>query len=268
VTDSENRQEVRFYLTKSPYCSSTLPPDSRSLENYIYSDLFVVEREAAVRATTLDAVVQRLRLAGIDWLKVDTQGTDLRIFTTLSSKLRSGILAIDVEPGLIDAYQGEDLFVDTHRTLTRSGFWLSKLDVRGVARIRKSTLGLLTSTHGTPYDQIERAVRKTPGWCEARYLRTIESLAAAECGRRDYALLWIFSMVDDQPGFALDVALEYEKTFGRDETSELLKTQAMERLTAGNPSDKRDRVRGLVRGMIPVPIKRWLKKQVIQSPGL
>src|SRR5207247_2893397 len=120
VTDSENRHEVRFYMTKSPYCSSTLLPDSRSLENYIYSDLFVVEREAKVRAATLDAVVQRLGLTGIDWLKVDTQGTDLRIFGTLSSNLRAGVLAIDVEPGLIDAYQGEDLFVDTHSALTHS----------------------------------------------------------------------------------------------------------------------------------------------------
>jgi FkbM family methyltransferase len=269
VTDNENRQEVRFYLTKSPYCSSTLLPDSRSLENYIYSDLFVVEREATVRATTLDAVVQRLGLTGIDWLKVDTQGTDLRIFKTLSSKLRSGILAIDVEPGLIDAYQGEDLFVDTHRTLTQSGFWLSDLDVRGVARIRKSTLELLTSsTYGMDYNEVERAVRKTPGWCEARYLRSIESLSAANSGRRDYVLLWIFSMVDGQPGFALDVALEYERAFGKDETSELLKTQSIDRLTSSNPSHKSKRVRGFVKGMIPVPIKRWLKKRMIQSTGL
>src|SRR6185503_6525843 len=106
---------------------------------------------------TLDAVVKRLGLTGIDWLKVDTQGTDLRIFTTLSANVRSGVLAIDLEPGLIDAYQGEDLFVDTHKTLTQSGFWLSNLDVRGVARMKRSTLEFLTSAHGIGYEQIERS---------------------------------------------------------------------------------------------------------------
>ena len=40
---------------------------------------FVVEREADVPATTLDAVLDRLGLPGIDWLKTDSQGIDLRL---------------------------------------------------------------------------------------------------------------------------------------------------------------------------------------------
>ena len=61
--------------------------------------------------------MDRLSLSGIDWLKTDSQGTDLRIFNSLRPEVRSRVLAIDIEPGLIDAYVGEDLFVDAHKEL-------------------------------------------------------------------------------------------------------------------------------------------------------
>ena len=76
-------------------------------------------------------------------------------------------------------------------------------------------------------------------------------------------------MVDGQAGFALDLALHYERAFGRDETSELLKINSIGRLTsAGNPSYKTQRVLGFVKGVVPVRIKRWLRNQVIQSTAL
>src|SRR5437016_11393833 len=54
AVSAEEVREVLFYLTKSPYCSSTLPPDTGALSDYIFSDLFAVEKETTVRATTLN----------------------------------------------------------------------------------------------------------------------------------------------------------------------------------------------------------------------
>ena len=137
ITSHKESNEVLFYLTRSPFCSSTLKPDSESLSNFLFSDLFVVEREVRVRATTLDSVIERLSLPCVDWLKTDSQGTDLRIFNNLRDDIRSRVLAIDIEPGLIDAYIGEDLFVDAHRDLTQNGFWLSTLNIDGAVRMRR-----------------------------------------------------------------------------------------------------------------------------------
>src|SRR5439155_7493578 len=75
---SSSDKEVSFYLTKSPHCSSTLQPDTDALADYIFSDLFTVENETKVRATTLNDVLERLSLPRIDWFKTDSQGTDLR----------------------------------------------------------------------------------------------------------------------------------------------------------------------------------------------
>ena len=49
VTDDKNSAEVEFYLTKSPYCSSTLKPDTESLSNFLFADLFLVESCAKVQ---------------------------------------------------------------------------------------------------------------------------------------------------------------------------------------------------------------------------
>lgn len=230
ITCDPAAAEVRFYLTRSPYCSSTLEPDMASLSNYDFSDLFVTERQATVRAATLDAILARLGLDRIDWLKCDSQGTDLRIFRSLGDGVRRGLLALDIEPGLIDVYRGEDLFVDAQKHLTASGFWLSRLEVHGPVRVRGATLQSVFAGRADTAAFAGRAIRKTPGWCEARYLRTLESLADAGATRERYALLFVFSLLDQQPGFALDIALEYERRFGGDAWSARMRAEAGSRI--------------------------------------
>ena len=230
ITSDPAAADVRFYLTRSPFCSSTLEPDMASLSNYDFSDLFVTERQATVRAATLDAVLARLGLGRIDWLKCDSQGTDLRIFRSLGERARRGLLALDIEPGLIDVYRGEDLFVDAQKHLSANGFWLSRLDVRGPVRVRGATLQSVFAGRADAVAFAGRAIRKSPGWCEARYLRTLESLAEAGAARERYALLFVFSLLDQQPGYALDVALEYERRFGADAWSARMRAEAASRI--------------------------------------
>src|SRR5256712_9718820 len=93
VTGDAGRSHAHFYFTKSPTCSSTLKPDAASLGEYLFADLFIVERDAGVRATTLDAVLDHLALPGDDWSKTDSQGTDLRLFESLKPDRRGPGLA-------------------------------------------------------------------------------------------------------------------------------------------------------------------------------
>jgi hypothetical protein len=137
-------------------------------------------------------------------------------------------LAIDIEPGLIDAYVGEDLFVDAHRDLTRSGFWLANLEVKGAVRLRKATPHAFGCENRG--DFLERGLKKSPAWCEARYLRTLESIASGDFGKADYVLLWIFALLDNQVGFAADLTIEYENIFGSDALSQSMRSEVRERL--------------------------------------
>ncbi len=258
IANQQDSEEVLFYLTKSPYCSSVLKPDSKSLSNFLFSDYFVVERETQVRATTLNVIIERLELKGVNWLKTDSQGTDFRIFNNLNDKIRSQVLAVDIEPGLIDAYIGEDLFIDAHKGLVGQGFWLSNLNVCGEVRLKKITLEKLTKIDSdVNFELINSCHKKSPGWCEARYLRTINWLTQGNFDKRDYVMLWIFSLLDRQLGFATELAFEYEKIFGSDKFSQIMIDEAILQLKQLRP--KKRLVRTVAGKLLPTSMKEWIK---------
>lgn len=263
ITSRDEDNEVLFYLTKSPYCSSTLKPDSKSLSHFLFSDLFIVERETRVNAITLNSVIEHLSLTHIDWLKIDTQGTDLRIFNSLKPNVRSRVLAVDIEPGLIDAYSGEDLFIDAHKDLTQNGFWLSNMNIGQAIRMNRSTLNeVMASKKGITASLIERTVKKSPAWVEARYLRTIDYLSQNNFDKSQYTLLWIFALLDGQFGFALDLVIHYEKIFGSDNILQVMKKETIVCLKRFKPNI----LFATAKSLIPIPIKqlvgKFLKKQI------
>lgn len=259
ITNKDDQHEVSFYLTKSPYCSSTLRPDLESLDDYIFSDLFQVEREVSVEAVTLNNVVKQLSVEGVSWFKTDSQGTDLRIFNSLSGNIRKHVLAVDVEPGLIDAYVGEDLFIDAHRNLTQQGFWLSDLNVCGTVRLQRKNISVIHNIESNiDIERMNQYVKNSPGWCESRYLRNIDWLKQSSAGQNDYVLLWIFAIIDKQLGFAIDVAVEYEKTFGADKFSKLMINEPIEKLK--KLSNQHQNFKNKVAKLLPKEIKNSLKR--------
>jgi hypothetical protein len=215
--------EVEFYLTRSPYCSTMLPPNPPGTEHWLERDNFAVERRATVKATTINSVMKRLDLSRIDWIKLDSQGIDLRLINSIAPDVLTRVLAVDTEPGLQDTYLGEDLFVDVHRDLARQGFWLSRAVTGGFIRMRRPTLDAVSRI--TPHiDEpfIRSHVRTSPTYFEARYLRTLDWLADHSMSQQEYLLLWIFALIDDQPGFALDIGAAVKQRFGESDASRKL----------------------------------------------
>jgi FkbM family methyltransferase len=224
VTADKNASEIDFFLTRSPYCSTTLAPNPPAAAHWLERDCFAVEGRATVRATTIDSVLTRLNIPRLDWIKLDTQGTDRRLINSLCPHVFTRLMAIDTEPGLVEIYQCEDLFVDVHRDLTRKGFWLSSMHTDGLIRMRRETLGILRQVNPKIDDcYIRSATNVSPAYHEARYLRTLEWLVDHSMTQQEYMLLWIFALVDGQFGFALDVSVEFDRIFGETEASEQLK---------------------------------------------
>lgn len=229
LTADRAANEVTFYLTASPFCSSSLEPDDTFTNHWLYSNLFAVDKKTQVRATTIDATINRFKLERIDWFKIDSQGTDLRLFNSISPEVRSRVLAVDTEPGLIEIYKGEDLFAVVHQDFLRNGFWLSDVNIGRFIRMRRSSLAVANSTESEINDDfIKETVKSSPAYVEARYLRTIEWLAENSFSRDEYALLWVFAVVDNQLGFALDLCLEFERIFGADALSGKLKSNTLQ----------------------------------------
>lgn len=246
----EDVDATELYLTQSPFCSSTLPPRSEALSSYLFAPLFDVVGTTEVPATSMARLVADQQLASIDWLKLDTQGTDLRLYASVPEPHRSRILALDIEPGLIDAYEGEDLFVTAHDTLVRQGWWLSAARVNGTVRIARESVARLES-YGLGEAAVRASARVTPAWVEARYLRTTEHLAQIDAGTREYQLLWCFAMIDRQFGFAFDVVEAYARRFPSSIVTETMREATLSAL-------RRPRPAAMMQRILPTALRRSL----------
>ncbi len=183
-----------FFLTKSPFCSSLLEPSLDKLAPWSFQPLFEVERKLQLSAVTLATALKEANIHYIDWFKTDTQGTDLRLFLSTPEDIRRQVLAAELEPGIIDAYNGEDKLYTILETVPAHGFWLSSLEVKGTQRLKYQYLEKLGNFAGN------RMIRKSPCWAEITYLRNTFATS-----QRNLLLLIVFALLEKQYGFALEV---------------------------------------------------------------
>ncbi|PWT79241.1 MAG: hypothetical protein C5B59_00025 [Bacteroidetes bacterium] len=195
IVTPDLRGDSPFYLTASPFCSSLLEPDQEKLKPWIFSELFTVEGLKQLPTITISEALKKVNQNYIDWFKTDTQGTDLRLFTSVPQELRSGILAAEFEPGILDAYKGEDKLFSVMQFLHENNYWLSSMELRGVQRLKAG----FAREHGKYLS--ERMIRSSPGWAEVTYLREPGQESA-----RQLLLLLVFSLLEKQYGFALEIA--------------------------------------------------------------
>lgn len=256
VSDDPSAATVTFHLTRSPFCSSLLAPNWETLDAYGFSELFEVERTVDVPAVTLDRALDELALGPIDWLKLDTQGKDLDFYRSLGDARRQGLLAIDVEPGVLPFYEGENTFDEVHRALVADGFWLSRLELQRYVRVERATRRSLAALGRSDALEAIAHLPGSPTATEARYLRTISHLERRGCAPRDWALLWLFAMTDDRPGFALDVATH---AAARPETADLGRSLLAHTLLSLPRTTASDRLRSVLRRVVPAPVRRGLR---------
>jgi len=184
-----------FYLTSSPFCSSMLEPDEEKLSPWLFKSLFDVKKITHLPAVTLDETLQSANISYIDWFKVDTQGTDLRLYKSLPAKIRETILLAEFEPGIMDAYKNEDKLYTVMQEMHIQGFWLSSMIVKGTQRLQDTYVRQIGDFLS------ERIIRSSPGWAELTYLRSPEGLSI-----RSLLLMIVFALLERQYGFALELA--------------------------------------------------------------
>jgi len=201
----------RFYLTKSPHCSSLLRPRPEALQDWLFADLFSVQETTEVPAVTLADALAAQGLEQIDWLKCDTQGLDLSIYLSLPEGWRRQMLAVEFEPGLIDAYEGEDKFWQVLRTMETEPFWISDLQVCGTPRGNMELFRQLLGSRTARW--AGRIAPSAPGWVNVRYLRDLSSRANL-LDRRGLLLAWVFANLLGQHSYAVTVANEGVQRFG------------------------------------------------------
>jgi hypothetical protein len=203
-TIASDTEKVDFYLTRSPYCSSTLAPDLKALEPWLFQNLFEVVQKTQLPGITLPQILETLGIQRIDWYKSDSQGTDLSIFASLPETMIHTIIAADFEPGIIDAYVGEDKLYHLMQYMDSQPFWVADMQVKGTQRVYPNRLDL------AEFPLIDRFHRSSPGWCGISYINTFTDL---QPNLRSLLLGWVFSTIKKQYGFSLFVATIGQATF-------------------------------------------------------
>jgi FkbM family methyltransferase len=192
-----------FYLTKSPYCSSFLRPLTGKLAPYAYAEKFTVEKELQLPVRSLPDVMKELGLTYLDWFKTDAQGMDLRIFRSLGEEVIGRVKVAEFEPGILDAYEGEDKLHQVLAFMESRPFFLSDFKVKGASRVSPENIRSLT---GNPFMQKLLAVshKKMAGWGELLFLGTFEGVE--KMSLRDYLLTGVLAILNQEYGFALEIA--------------------------------------------------------------
>lgn len=208
IVSNHNSEETAFYLTKSPYCSSSLEPDNTALSAWAFADKFEVEKKINLKSISLKQALDKAGLEQVDWFKTDSQGTDLRLFQSLGEDLINKVMVAEMEPGIIDSYKGEDKLPDVLSYMNQKGFWLSEMVVKGSQRISHASLKTISGSY-IKQSLVKFSLKKSPGWTELLFFKTIN----INCSLRDFFLSWVFATIQNQHGFAFEYAISVSLNF-------------------------------------------------------
>ncbi len=196
IVSDKSDKKTKFYLTSSPHCSSSLYPLNDKLDNWSFSDLFKVDSEIELNNVSLSEVLKDRNINYIDWFKTDSQGTDLRLFTSLPIEIQNNAIITQFEPGIINAYKGEDKLHGVLIYMDQMPYWASEIKIMGSKRIAKTTLQKYKLDSNTDFN-----IPNCSCWGEITYFNTFENKSS----NRDILLGWVFSTIKNQHGFALDL---------------------------------------------------------------
>jgi len=192
-----------LHLTDSPQCSSALAPNLEALGEWAFAGFFRVVETRKFSATTVAAALAAEGIDRIDWLKCDTQGLDLKLYRSLPPEWRRGLSAVEFEPGLIDAYAGEDRLADVLAAMAGEPFWLAELEVGRTARGRPALLRARLGVNAAT--RVRQFGPPAPAWANVRFLRDVAQ-APESLDRRAWLLAWVIATITGQHGQALTTA--------------------------------------------------------------
>lgn len=190
-----------LYLTKEPACSSLHPPMQYLAEKYPALDCISLQKIITTDVTTLDLWARENNLHAIDYIKIDTQGSELEILKGGDSLIDT-TRCIDIEVEFNPIYEGQTLFGETDTYLRSKGFVLWRL-----SNLVHYSLGgeqlVMPERNSVCFDTNVRLEAEAYGgqlfWADARYVHRdvlAPRLPDSTRRQRDLRLFEALNMVD------------------------------------------------------------------------
>lgn len=117
---------ITVNLCKKPQVSSIYHPNYEFLKLYTDPNRFEIVEKIELNATTLNNQQKQMNLDRIDFIKLDTQGSELDILKGANEALFN-VIGIETEIEFQEMYKGQPLFSDIDNYLRDNGFFLFNL---------------------------------------------------------------------------------------------------------------------------------------------
>lgn len=157
------RGTVPLYVARDRGLSSIFEPDRAFLDAFPDARRFDIESVQQVEVDTLDSQLRARGIDDIDFIKADTQGSELFVLQGSSEALQRAAVGVEVEVEFTPIYTGQPSFAEVDGFMRSLGFLLFDLK----PCYWKRAAGWKA---GGSYGQIV--------WADALYLKSIPALSA------------------------------------------------------------------------------------------
>lgn len=123
-------QDLNFYVTKGHGKSSIYEPNLDVVSQFKDVDRFFIENEETIscdKVKTLDSFFENNSISDIDFIKLDTQGTELNILKGGQKRALSKAFGAQIEVEFIEIYKDQPTFKDVDEFMQKNGFQLIDL---------------------------------------------------------------------------------------------------------------------------------------------
>lgn len=138
--------QATLYRTRSAAGTSIYPPNASFLDAFEKDEAFEVVSTLACQVDTLDHALAEAGIDRVDFVKLDTQGSELPILEGAAQTLERFVFGIEVEVNFNSIYERQPLFGDVDAFLRRYGYEL--FDLNPQWRQRYSGRGLVDGGRG------------------------------------------------------------------------------------------------------------------------
>lgn len=161
---NSTRGNIALHIAKDRGLSSIFEPNRPFIDTFPESDRFDTTDVQQVAADTLDSLLAGRGMSDVDFIKADTQGSELFVLQGAERALASSVVGVEVEVEFTPIYTAQPLFADVDTYMRGLGYFL--FDLRPCYWKRAAGRDI-----GGAYGQII--------WADALYLKSVTALDAA-----------------------------------------------------------------------------------------
>ena len=122
-----SRGTVPLYVARDRGLTSIFKPNRAFLDSFPEASRFDTTSVIDMPTDTLDNVLLTSGIEDVDFIKADTQGSELYVLEGAASALAAGVVGVEVEVEFAPIYTGQPLFADVDAYLRKFGLVLFDL---------------------------------------------------------------------------------------------------------------------------------------------